>query len=59
MKRAARFVLYLATLAGSFLAFGWPYVFGNEPSSAVFHVAAVATLVTWLASMVAALAGRR
>ena len=59
MKNAARLAMYLATAIAAFLAFGWPYVFGNDPASEAFHVAAVAVLLAWLASIVAALVARR
>jgi hypothetical protein len=54
-----RLILRIAALAGIFLAFGWPFVFGPDPSSPAFHVAAVATLVALLASIAAILATRR
>jgi len=53
-----RGVLSIAALSGTFLAFGWPFAFGADPSSEAFHVAAVATLVVLLAS-IAAILGRR
>ena len=54
-----RGVLWIASLSGIFLAFGWPFAFGADPSSETFHVAAVATLVALLASIAAILARRR
>ena len=59
MKSAARIVMYLATLLAVVLAFGWPYVFGDDPASETFHVAAVATLLAWLGSVTAMLVARR
>ena len=54
-----KLAMYVAALAGVFLAFGWPFVFGTDPSSSEFHVAAVATLVLLFASIAANLVRRR
>ena len=54
-----RVILRIAALSGIFLAFGWPFVFGADPSSESFHVAAIATLVAFLGSIVAILAMKR
>ena len=54
-----RVVLWIAALSGIFLAFGWPFVFGNDPSSEAFHVAAIATLAAFLGSIAAILAAKR
>ena len=54
-----RMILWIAALSGIFLAFGWPFVFGPDPSSDAFHIAAIATLVALLGSIAAILATRR
>jgi hypothetical protein len=54
-----RVVLWIAALSGIFLAFGWPFTFGPDPSSEAFHAAAVATLIALLSSIAAILATRR
>ena len=59
MRLAARIVMGLSAGAGVFLAFGWPFVMGNDPASEAFHVAAVVTLVAFLGSITAALWTRR
>jgi hypothetical protein len=51
--------MWLSALAGIFLAFGWPLVVAADPASEAFHVVAVATLVAFLGSIVAALATKR
>jgi len=59
MRLAARAMMWLSTLAGIFLAFGWPLVVASDPASETFHVAAVATLVAFFGSIVAVLATKR
>jgi hypothetical protein len=54
-----REVLWIAALSGIFLAFGWPFIVGADPTSEAFHAIAVATLVALLASIAAILARRR
>ncbi|MBC8022911.1 MAG: hypothetical protein H7Y14_07315 [Burkholderiales bacterium] len=56
---ASRLAMWLSALAGIFLAFGWPFVVSADPSSEVFHVAAVGTLVVFLLSVAACLLVRR
>jgi len=55
----ARLSMYLSAAAGVFCGFAWPFVFGADPASEAFHVAAVATLVALLASIAAAVVARR
>lgn len=55
----ARGAIALSTGAAVFLAFGWPFVFGNDPASDAFHAVAVATLIAWLAAVAAGLLARR
>jgi hypothetical protein len=54
-----RVILWIAALAGIFLAFGWPFAVGPDPSSEAFHVAAIATLIVLLGSIAAILATKR
>ena len=54
-----RVILWIAALSGIFLAFGWPLTVGTDPSSGTFHVAAIATLVALLGSILAILATKR
>ena len=54
-----KLAMYIAALAGVFLAFGWPLVVGTDPSSEVFHLVAVATLVALLVTIAATLLRRR
>ena len=56
---ASRFAMWLSAASGIFLAFGWPFLPGADPSSETFHVLAVGTLVALLGSIVAALVARR
>ena len=56
---AARWAMWTSTAAGVFLAFGWPFILGPDPSSESFHVAAIATLVALLGSIAAILAMKR
>jgi hypothetical protein len=59
LKAASRFAMWLSVLAGVFLAFGWPFLPGADPSSETFHVFAVGTLIALLASITATLAAKR
>jgi hypothetical protein len=59
LEAASRTAMWLSALAGVFLAFGWPFLPGADPSSETFHVLAVGTLVVLLGSIAAALATRR
>jgi hypothetical protein len=56
---AVRWAMWTSIAAGVFLAFGWPFVVGPDPSSESFHVAAIATLVALLGSIAAVLATNR
>ena len=59
MMTLARWTMWASCVVGVFLAFGWPFAFGADPSSEAFHVVSVATLVAFLGSIVAILAKRR
>ena len=59
MLRGARWAMWVTAAAGVFLAFGWPFVFGPDPSNESFRIAAIATLVAFLGSLAAILAMKR
>jgi hypothetical protein len=59
MRATARATLCASAIAGVFLAFGWPFAFGNDPASEAFHVIAVATLAALLGSIFAVLWTKR
>ena len=59
VRDVARMTLWASAMMGVFLAFGWPFAFGPDPSSGSFHFAAVATLLVFLGSIAAILATRR
>jgi hypothetical protein len=56
---ASRFAMWLSAGSGVFLAFGWPFLPGADPSSETFHALAVGTLVVLLGSIAATLVAKR
>ena len=51
MRLALRFTLWISSLAGAFLAFGWPVLVSADPASASFRWVATATVVVFLLAL--------